>query len=69
MIRLRSKLRRALLTHYLVNRSASHYVRELAALLRVDPTNLYGRTSVATSGFHCFLGILVLGNFSAYVQN
>jgi predicted nucleotidyltransferase len=40
MIPLRSKLRRALLTHYLVNRSASHYVRELAALLRVDPTNL-----------------------------
>ncbi|MBB5343336.1 nucleotidyltransferase domain-containing protein [Tunturibacter empetritectus] len=40
MIALRSKLRRALLTHYLVNRAASHYVRELAALLHVDPTNL-----------------------------
>jgi predicted nucleotidyltransferase len=40
MIPLRSKLRKALLTHYFVNRSASHYVRELAALLRVDPTNL-----------------------------
>jgi predicted nucleotidyltransferase len=40
MIPLRSNLRRALLTYYLVNRSASHYVRELAALLGVDPTNL-----------------------------
>jgi predicted nucleotidyltransferase len=40
MIPLRSNLRKALLTHYLVNRSASHYIRELAALLRVDPTNL-----------------------------
>jgi predicted nucleotidyltransferase/predicted transcriptional regulator with HTH domain len=40
MIPIRSKLRRSLLTHYLLNRSASHYVRELAALLRVDPTNL-----------------------------
>lgn len=40
MIPLRSNLRKALLTHYLVNRSASHYVRELATLLGVDPTNL-----------------------------
>jgi predicted nucleotidyltransferase len=40
MISLRSNLRKALLTHYLLNRSASHYVRELAALLKVDPTNL-----------------------------
>ncbi len=40
MIALKSNLRRALLTHYLLNRSASHYVRELATLLGVDPTNL-----------------------------
>src|SRR6266567_3758767 len=40
MIQLRSNLRKALLTHYLVNRSVSHYVRELASLLGVDPTNL-----------------------------
>src|SRR6266702_3032950 len=40
MIPVRSSLRKALLTHYLVNRNASHYVRELAALLHVDPTNL-----------------------------
>lgn len=40
MIPMRSNLRKALLTHYLVDRSASHYVRELAAILGVDPTNL-----------------------------
>ena len=40
MIDLRSNLRRALLTHYLVHPSARLYVRELAALLGVDPTNL-----------------------------
>jgi predicted nucleotidyltransferase len=40
MMDLRSGLRRALLTHYFANRSASHYVRELAALLQVDPTNI-----------------------------
>ena len=40
MIQLRSTLRKALLTHYLANRTASHYVRELAVLLGVDSTNL-----------------------------
>ncbi len=40
MIQLRSNLRKALLTHYLMSRTASHYVRELAALLHVDSTNL-----------------------------
>ena len=40
MISLRSNLRRALLTHYFSNPSAHLYVRELAALLCVDPTNL-----------------------------
>lgn len=40
MIQLRSHLRKALLTHYLANRTASHYVRELAAVLGVDSTNL-----------------------------
>ncbi|MEO7116154.1 MAG: nucleotidyltransferase domain-containing protein [Caldimonas sp.] len=40
MIGLRSSLRRALLTHYFAHPSARLYVRELAALLDVDPTNL-----------------------------
>jgi len=40
MINLRSELRRKLLGYYFTNPSASHYVRELAAILGVDPTNL-----------------------------
>jgi len=40
MISLRSALRRALLSYFFANRAATHYVRELAALLAVDPTNL-----------------------------
>lgn len=40
MIDLRSNLRRTLLTHYFAHPSARLYVRELAGLLGVDPTNL-----------------------------
>ena len=40
MINLRSKLRRKLLGYYFTNPSASHYLRELAELLRLDPANL-----------------------------
>ena len=40
MISLRSKLRRKLLTFFYVNRSARVYVRELAAALQADSTNL-----------------------------
>ncbi len=40
MINLRSELRRKLLGYYFTNPSASHYVRELADILGVDPTNL-----------------------------
>jgi len=40
MIDLKSKLRRGLLTHYFANPAARLYVRELALLLNVDPTNL-----------------------------
>lgn len=40
MIDLRSKLRRELLRYYFTNPSAEHYLRELARLLHVDPTNL-----------------------------
>jgi predicted nucleotidyltransferase len=40
MINLRSELRRKLLGYYFTNPSASHYVRELAKILQVDPTNL-----------------------------
>jgi len=40
MISLRSNLRRSLLTHLYSNRSARFYVRQMAALLGVDPTNL-----------------------------
>jgi predicted nucleotidyltransferase len=40
MFALRSKLRRNLLTHFFTNRSAREYVRQLAGILRVDPTNL-----------------------------
>ena len=40
MISLRSDLRKGLLTHLYSNRSARFYVRQMAALLGVDPTNL-----------------------------
>jgi predicted nucleotidyltransferase len=40
MISLRSKLRRELLTHFYMNRKARVYVRQLAGILAVDPTNL-----------------------------
>jgi predicted nucleotidyltransferase len=40
MVSLRSKLRRELLTHFYVNRKARVYVRQLAGILGVDPTNL-----------------------------
>jgi len=40
MINLRSGLRRKLLSYYFTNPSVSHYVRELATILQVDPTNL-----------------------------
>jgi predicted nucleotidyltransferase len=40
MISLRSNLRRKLLTFFYLNRSARAYVRELAAALDVDSTNL-----------------------------
>lgn len=40
MISLRSCLRRKLLTHLYSNRSARFYVRQMAAMLGVDPTNL-----------------------------
>lgn len=40
MISLRSKLRRNLLTYFYMNRSARVYVRQLAVILGVDPTNL-----------------------------
>jgi predicted nucleotidyltransferase len=40
MINLNSKLRQNLLAYYFMDPSANHYVRELAVLLKVDPTNL-----------------------------
>jgi predicted nucleotidyltransferase len=40
MISLRSDLRRKLLTYFYTNRQARAYVRQLAALLQVDSTNL-----------------------------
>jgi predicted transcriptional regulator len=40
MMDLRSKLRRELFACYFTNPSASHYLRELAQLLRADPANL-----------------------------
>lgn len=40
MINLRSKLRQSLLAYYFLNPHADHYVRELARILQVDPTNL-----------------------------
>jgi predicted nucleotidyltransferase len=40
MIALRSKLRQKLLGYYFTNPSGSHYLRELAELLQVDPANL-----------------------------
>jgi predicted nucleotidyltransferase len=40
MIDLRSEPRRALLAYYFTNPQASHYLRELAGLLRLDPANL-----------------------------
>lgn len=40
MLNLRSRLRQDLLAHYFLNPSADHYVRELADILKVDPTNL-----------------------------
>lgn len=40
MLSLRSNLRKSLLTHLYSNRSARFYVRQMAALLGVDPTNL-----------------------------
>ena len=40
MLSLRSNLRRGLLAHLYSNRSARFYVRQMAALLGVDPTNL-----------------------------
>src|SRR6266481_126808 len=40
MINLRSELRQRLLAYYFLNPVAEHYVRELAGILKVDPTNL-----------------------------
>jgi len=40
MLNLRSKLRRNLLAYFSTNPHARHYVRELARVLEVDPTNL-----------------------------
>ncbi len=40
MINLRSELRRRLLGYFFTNPSASHYLRELAEILDVDPANL-----------------------------
>jgi len=40
MINLRSALRRKLLGNYFTNPTASHYVREVARILEVDPANL-----------------------------
>lgn len=40
MLNLRSKLRRDLLVYYFLNPTVDHYVRELARVLKVDPTNL-----------------------------
>jgi predicted transcriptional regulator with HTH domain len=40
MLNLRSELRRQLLAYYFLNQAADHYVRELAEILKVDPTNL-----------------------------
>jgi predicted nucleotidyltransferase/predicted transcriptional regulator with HTH domain len=40
MISLRSTLRRSLLTYLYANRSARFYVRQMAVILGVDPTNL-----------------------------
>lgn len=40
MLSLRSKLRRELLTFFYVNRSARVYVRQLAAILQADSTNV-----------------------------
>src|SRR5437763_269717 len=40
MINLRSQLRQKLLAYYFLNSTADHYVRELASILTVDPTNL-----------------------------
>lgn len=41
MLNLRSKLRRKLLGYYFTNPNTSHYLRELAELLGVDPANLW----------------------------
>jgi len=40
MLHLRSRLRRELLAYFFLNPAAEHYVRELAGILKVDPTNL-----------------------------
>jgi predicted nucleotidyltransferase len=40
MLDVRSKSRQALLSYYFVNPDARHHLRELAALLGVDPSNL-----------------------------
>jgi predicted nucleotidyltransferase len=40
MFSLRSQLRRDLLTHFYLNRSARPYVRQLAASIHADPTNV-----------------------------
>jgi predicted nucleotidyltransferase len=40
MLNLRSQLRRKLLAYYFTNPTAEHYLRELARLLQVSPTNL-----------------------------
>lgn len=40
MLSLRSNLRKALLAHLYSNRSTRFYVRQMAAMLGVDPTNL-----------------------------
>jgi len=51
MLNLRSATRRKLLQYYFANQSHSHYVRELARLLEVDPTNLSRELgSLATEG-------------------
>lgn len=54
MINLRSKLRRNLLAYYFTNPSASHYLRELAELLAVDPANL-SRELVRLEGQRLFV--------------
>lgn len=41
MINLKSKVSRAILDYFLLNRKESHYVNELARLLKLDPGNTF----------------------------